>query len=779
LLFSIALLVILVGGFTYYNEKAAIKSAEKGLETLASEVSAHLESHLLETSNIATTLSSAPLIAKTLNQSNNEYLQLPETDRKERIDQLNKRWMSAENAFDPFIVQHLTNPVASFLTQQQELFPGLYGEVFLTNRFGVMIASTGKLTTLAHAHKYWWKAAFNKGEGKVFFDDRGFDTSVGGYVLGVVVPIYQRGEIIGIMKANINILGPIRGLIEAVLMKHGMTAKLVRSNGLVVYEQGVIPLGSEVGGELKTCVASHKTISLADSVSRALVACSPVAITIESEKYGFGGKGQSIDQLKGNIDETWSILVSEKTEIALAAAHETAKALIAIGFLIVIFAAMLAWLLGRIAARPIVMLSDIAREIGQGSLDTRATEGAKDEIGALAESVNAMASNLQATMASRDELVHQIALREKAEEGLRLLSSSVEQAKEAISITDREGTIEYINPAFSEATGYSAEEVVGKNHNILSSGCQDASFYEHMWQTINAGKAWHGRVIDRAKDGSLYPAMMTISPIFSTTGEITHFVGIQQNLKEHEALEEKLRQSQKMEALGTLVGGIAHDFNNRLAGITGNLYLAKKKAASQPDLLGNLDVVEKQSFQVAAIIKRLLIFTSKDLVQMAPFELVSCVREAAEQRRKCMPATVSFYQDICEEELIIQGDPAQCQQAIIGLLENAEDAVAGGERAEIHLKVESLSVDEHFSAAHPDLKGEKFAHIMIGDNGCGLSEEDRLHLFEPFYTTKGIEPGKGLGLAMVYGAVQQINGKVEIIDNPDAGVSVHLYLPLA
>ncbi|ATX79519.1 PAS domain S-box-containing protein [Mariprofundus aestuarium] len=468
--------------------------------------------------------------------------------------------MSAESSSDPFIVKHLTNRVAAFLKQQQILFPGMYGEIFLTNRFGVMVASTGKLTTLAHADKYWWKAAFDKGDGKIFFDDRGFDTSVGGYVLGVVVPIYQGGEIIGLMKANINILGPIRTLIDSIKLKHEISAKLVRSNGLIVYEKGVEPLSAKVDQSFIGCVGSHVTVSLIDSGSGAIVACTPVAVTIESESSGFGGKGQSVDQLKGNIDETWSVLLSEEADIALAAAHETAKALIVVGLLIVFFSALLAWILGRIAARPLVILSDVAKAIGEGALETRAPEGAADEIGKLAGSVNKMAINLQETMASRDELKHEIELRKKAEESLRLLSSSVEQAREAISITDRHGIIEYVNRAFTLVTGYGAEEIIGKNHNILSSGTHDAHFYRHMWETISSGRAWQGRIVDRKKDGSLYPAMMTVSPIADETGETTHFVGIQQSLKEHEEMESQLRHAQKMEALGTLIGGIAHDF---------------------------------------------------------------------------------------------------------------------------------------------------------------------------------------------------------------------------
>ncbi len=778
LLFSISLLIIMVGGFNYFNNRAAVQSELSSLETFAKELSLHLETHLMEASNIAITLSSAPLIRQSLISSNDEYAQLSETERQDKIGQLNKRWMSSVDPSDSFIISHLSNPVAAFLQQQQKLFPGMYGEIFITNRFGRMIASTGKLTTLAHASKYWWKAAFNHGSGKVFFDDRGFDTSVGGYVLGVVVPIYQAGEIIGLLKANTNILGPIRKLIDNVKVKYDISAKLVRSNGLIVYEKDIEPLSKEINPAFKACVASHVTASHHDSDNGSLVACSPVLVTIESGKFGFGGKGQSIDQLKGNVDETWSVLLSEKTELALAIAHETAKALVIIGLLIVLFAAALAWSLGRIAARPIVMLAEVARAIGKGSLNSRAPEGAKDEIGKLAKSVNRMAENLQATMASRDELKQEIELRKKAEESLRLLSSSVEQAREAISITDSAGTIEYINPAFTKVTGYCPEEAIGKNHNILNSSAQNDSFYKEMWATINNGSAWQGRIVDKAKDGSLYPAMMTISPIFNEAGEITHFVGIQQNLKAYEELEAQLHQSQKMEALGILVGGIAHDFNNKLAGITGNLFLAKTKAVQLPDVLSNLATVEALSFQIAEIIKRLLVFSSKDVVAMEPCDLVSFIREILEAYKLDKPDNISVFHDICTQELLINGELLQLKQMILNLLINAVDALAKAEEPEIKVKVEPFSADAEFSSEHPDLKAVVFAHIMISDNGCGMSDNVKSHLFEPFFTTKGVDTDKGLGLPMVYGAVQLHQGLIKMENNTGPGVSVHIYLPL-
>jgi len=147
-----------------------------------------------------------------------------------------------------------------------------------------------------------------------------------------------------------------------------------------------------------------------------------------------------------------------------------------------------------------------------------------------------------------------------AQERTRLLAKAVETGGDAVMITGRDGTIEFVNAAFTRITGYSAEEAVGNNPSMLKSGKQDKQFYAQMWACITTGETWQSRLVDRRKNGEFYPAELTISPVQDAAGEITHFVGLKRDLTEREDLEEKFRQAQKMEALGTLVGGIAHDF---------------------------------------------------------------------------------------------------------------------------------------------------------------------------------------------------------------------------
>jgi len=244
----------------------------------------------------------------------------------------------------------------------------------------------------------------------------------------------------------------------------------------------------------------------------------------------------------------------------------------------------------------------------------------------------------------------------------------------------------------------------------------------------------------------------------------------------HLLMEKQFHQAQKMEAIGTLVGGIAHDFNNTLAGINGNLYLAKQAARALPDVTEKLERIEKLSLRSAETVKNLLTFAHKTRVEVLPLLLGPFIKEAIKLNRVSVPENVELAYDVVEQDLVVNGDPSQLHQVLLNLINNAFHATEGLANQKITISVADYNADKVFQQRH-GTSTDSFARISVSDNGCGISEADLPHIFEPFYTTKEIGKGTGLGLAMVYGSITSQHGLIEVESTP-AGTHVHVYLPL-
>jgi len=384
------------------------------------------------------------------------------------------------------------------------------------------------------------------------------------------------------------------------------------------------------------------------------------------------------------------------------------------------------------------------------------------------EKISEQASSLEI---ARDQLI---------KDGLQLLklSQAVEQSGEAILITDQHGVVDYVNPAFTRLTGYRAEDAIGMMPAFLKPDAQNPTEYKNMWDAIAGGETWHGSLPGNRKDGSTYPAMISIAPIRDEGAEITHFVVTQTDLSEHQRLEDQLRQAQKMESIGTLVGGIAHDFNNMLAGITGNIYLAKARLQESPALEKNLDNIEQLSFRAADMIQQMLAFARKSSVSMKQIDLTADVSEILSFLRTSVPENIDFEHHICPEELFIEGDSTQLHQVLMNLVNNARDAVEGRDQPRIVLTLAAFAPDTAFRKKNPEIRAGKYARLSIADNGHGIPEHLIARLFDPFFTTKDPGKGTGLGLAMTFGAIKTHRGIIEVESAAGKGSTFHIYLPL-
>ncbi len=367
---------------------------------------------------------------------------------------------------------------------------------------------------------------------------------------------------------------------------------------------------------------------------------------------------------------------------------------------------------------------------------------------------------------------------EARQKELRKLSEALRQAGEGVMITDRDAVIEYVNPAFTAMTGYSPEDVIGKTAWVLNADAADAALYEDLWKTLDQGRKWRGTLTGRRQDGSVFPAMISAAPIFDDQGRVTNFVSIHKDMSVVQKMERQLLEVQKTESMGTLVGGLAHDFNNMLAALLGNVYLAKLSPDDTIGVRESLETIEHLAEHGADVVKQLLTFARKDVVEMKPVALNGLIAEGFKLAKSTIPKNIEHRLDVCDEELVVVADTTQLQQVMINLSNNARDAVADVKAPRIEWILSRSEPDDAFAARHPEIKKGSFAKISVKDNGHGIEPEHLRAVFDPFFTTKPPGKGSGLGLAMAYGAVQRHGGVLTAESKPGEGAAFHIHLPL-
>lgn len=368
-----------------------------------------------------------------------------------------------------------------------------------------------------------------------------------------------------------------------------------------------------------------------------------------------------------------------------------------------------------------------------------------------------------------------ISERVRNQEQMLLQSAALNAAANAIVITDALGTIEWVNAAFSNLTGYSSDEAIGKNPSALvKSGVHPEAFYAALWETIMSGQVWTGELTNRRKDGRLYREEQTITPLLDEHGEIQHHIAIKQDITAKRELEEQYLQAQKMESVGRLAGGIAHDFNNLLTVIRGYTEMAIAQLNPDDDAAEDMAEVLRAGDRAVGLTRQLLAFARRQGIEPEVLNLNTALDALPRMLEFLIGENIELYWKPGANLWSVMIDRAQLEQIVVNLVVNARDAIADVGR--VSIATENVSIDEDSCMGHEGSQPGDYIRLTVEDTGMGMSEELLSNIFEPFFTTKERGKGTGLGLAMVHGIVKENHGFIRVDSEQGVGTAMHIFL---
>lgn len=365
--------------------------------------------------------------------------------------------------------------------------------------------------------------------------------------------------------------------------------------------------------------------------------------------------------------------------------------------------------------------------------------------------------------------------RRRAEQAARTLSRAVEQSPVSVVITDTDGTIHYVNPKFEALTGYTAAEALGQNPRILSSGATPPEGYQDLWRTITSGRTWTGELQNKKKNGELFWEHASIGPVTDPDGQIRHFLAVKEDITERKNMEQRLAQSQKMQAVGQLTGGVAHDFNNLLTVVVGSLGLVRDNFDGDERLRKLVDNAYSAGKRGAELVNGLLAFSRIQTLRPEHLNLNETASNSVKLLGRTLGAAVEIKFVPSAGLGTIHCDPVQLQNALFNLAINARDAMPGG--GTLTIETSNVTLGQAYAHAREELAPGPYVQLTVQDTGTGMPPDVIKRVFEPFFTTKEVGRGSGLGLSMVHGFVKQSGGHVEIYSEEGLGTAVKLFFP--
>jgi PAS domain S-box-containing protein len=355
----------------------------------------------------------------------------------------------------------------------------------------------------------------------------------------------------------------------------------------------------------------------------------------------------------------------------------------------------------------------------------------------------------------------------------------LEAAHDAIITVDQNLAIREFNPAAEQMFGYARLDVLGRRFDILVPLADRPRHLEALTQYLSTGRgSLERRRIELTgirSDGTEFPVELTVAR--TESGSHRLMTGFVRDITERRALEEQLRQSQKLEAIGRLAGSVAHDFNNILMSIMGSADLLLMHLRDDESARGEAAEIKQSVERGAGLTRQLLAFSRRQTSRPRLVTLDDVVSGMDTMLRRLVAPEIDFEITVPPTPVSVLVDPAQIEQVVLNLVVNARDAMPSGGR--LIVRVDDVELDRAAAIVHAEGRAGRYARLAVSDTGTGIDEQARAKLFEPFFTTKGQGKGTGLGLSIVYGIVKQAGGSITVTSEPGKGATFVIYLPLA
>ncbi|MGO8764849.1 MAG: PAS domain S-box protein [Limisphaerales bacterium] len=367
-----------------------------------------------------------------------------------------------------------------------------------------------------------------------------------------------------------------------------------------------------------------------------------------------------------------------------------------------------------------------------------------------------------------------ITRRKRAEEARSQLAAIVNSSDDAIIGKSLDGVITSWNHGAERIFGYPAAEAIGQSMLMLIP--PDRKDEEaKILASIARGKMVESfETVRVRKDGKAINISATISPIIDEQGRVIGASKIARDITKNKQLEEQLRQAQKMEAIGLLAGGVAHDFNNVLAVIQMQADLMRDERSFHPHN-EFIDEISAAAARATALTRQLLLFSRKETMHFQDLELNDSVGNMTRMLRRTIGENIQMRFKFSPQPLFVHADAGMIDQVLMNLAVNSRDAMLRG--GELIIETSAVDFDETASSQSAKVRPGSFACLSVGDTGCGISAENLPRIFEPFFTTKDVGRGTGLGLATVFGIVEQHHGWVNVYSEVGRGTTFRIYLP--